>query len=101
VREWREEAGYTLIELAERSGVAPSTIQKVESFQMVPTVAVMLKIARGLGRSAAELVSDAPPRASVVHPAPQGRHPVGNRRRMLVERLSGDLADADVELWRV
>ena len=48
VRRWREEAGLTLLELARRSGVAASTIQKVESLQMVPTIGVLLKIARGL-----------------------------------------------------
>jgi len=101
VRRWREEAGYTLQELAERSGVATSTIQKVESFQMVPTVAVLLKISRGLGRSASELVRDTPPRARVIHLAPEDRHPVGDRKRMTVERLSGDLMDADLEMWRV
>jgi transcriptional regulator with XRE-family HTH domain len=101
VRRWREEAGYTLQELADRSDVATSTIQKVESFQMVPSVAVLLKIARGLGRSPSELVSEAPAEHSVVHLQASERHAVGNRRRMLVERLSGDLADAAVEMWRI
>ncbi len=101
VRQWREAAGLTLQELAERSAVATSTIQKVESYQRVPSVAVALKIARGLGRSARDLVSDAPPRASVVHLAAAQRHPVGSRRRMRVERLSGDLAEAGVEMRRV
>jgi transcriptional regulator with XRE-family HTH domain len=101
VRRWREEAGYTLQELADRSDVATSTIQKVESYQMVPSVAVMLKIARGLGRSASELVSEAPAERSVVHLEASERHPVGNRRRMVVERISGDLAEAAVEMWRI
>ena len=101
IRQWRDEAGLTLQELAARSGVATSTIQKVETFQMVPTVAVLLKIARGLGRSASDFVSEGPSAAEVVHLRAQQRHPVGSRRRMLVERLSGDLADAEVELWRI
>ncbi len=101
IRRWREEAGYTLQELAARSDVATSTIQKVESFQMVPSVAVLLKIARGLGRSPSDLVSEAPAERSVVHLEAAARHPVGNHRRMLVERVSGDLADAAVEMWRI
>ncbi len=101
VRQWREEAGLTLQELGNRSGVSTSTIQKVESLQMVPSVAVLLKISRGLGRSASELVSEAPARASVIHLAKDDRHPVGRRSRMVVERLSGDLVDAEVEMWRV
>ena len=50
IRRWREEAGLTLQDLARRSELATSTIQKVETAQMVPSIAVMLKIARGLGR---------------------------------------------------
>ena len=101
IRRWRDEAGLTLQELARRSGVATSTIQKVETFQMVPTVAVLLKIARGLGRSASDFVSEGPTAHEVVHLTPAQRHPIGSRRRMLVERLSGDLVDAEVELWRI
>ena len=101
VRLWREEDGLTLQDLASRSGVATSTIQKVETFQMIPTVAVLLKIARGLGRSPSEFVSNTAPASEVSHLTPEQRHPVGNRRRMLVERISGDLIDHEVELWRV
>jgi quercetin dioxygenase-like cupin family protein len=101
VRQWREEAGYTLQELADRSDDATSTFLKVESFLLVPRVAVLLKFARGIGRSPCELVSEAPTEHSVVHLEAADRHPVGNRRRMLVERLSGDLADAAVEMWRI
>jgi transcriptional regulator with XRE-family HTH domain len=101
VRQWREEAGLTLQELGNQSGVSTRTIQKVESLQMIPSVAVLLKISRGLRRSASELVSEAPARASVIHLAQDDRHPVGRRRRMVVERLSGNLVDAEVEMWRV
>ena len=41
-----------------RSGVAASTIHKVEARQMVPTVSVLLKIAKGLGRRPEELIRD-------------------------------------------
>ena len=48
VKACREEEGLTLLDLAERSGVAPSTVQKIEKGQMVPTIAVLMKIAAGL-----------------------------------------------------
>jgi transcriptional regulator with XRE-family HTH domain len=101
IRSWREEARFTLQELATRSGVATSTIQKVETLQMVPTVAVLLKIARGLGRSPGDFVSTRPPAESVVHLRAAERRAVGSRRGVMAERLSGDLLDAEVELWRV
>jgi len=58
VRSCRVAEGMTLQQLASRSSVAASTIHKVESQQMVPTVSVLLKIAKGLGRRADELVRD-------------------------------------------
>jgi transcriptional regulator with XRE-family HTH domain len=44
----RESMGLTLQQLARLSEVAPSTIQKIEAGTMMPSVAVMMKIARGL-----------------------------------------------------
>ena len=37
IRRWREDAGLTLQELAKRSGLATSTVQKVETGQMTLT----------------------------------------------------------------
>lgn len=54
----RSRDGLTLQQLADRCGVAASTIHKIESQQMVPTVSVLLKIARGLGCRPEELVRD-------------------------------------------
>jgi len=70
VREWRDESGYTLQQLADLSGVAASTIQKVETRQMVPTIAVLLKIAHGLGRRPSEFVQRDSNELSVVHLTP-------------------------------
>jgi len=58
IRACRGDDGLTLQQLATRSGVAASTIHKVEARQMVPTVSVLLKIAKGLGRRPEELIRD-------------------------------------------
>lgn len=58
VRAARNRDGLTLHQLATRCGVAASTIHKIESTQMVPTLSVVLKIARGLGCSPQALVRD-------------------------------------------
>ncbi|MBY0399679.1 helix-turn-helix domain-containing protein [Myxococcota bacterium] len=58
LRACRAQDGLTLQQLATRCGVAASTIHKIEAQQMVPTVSVLLKIARGLGRRPEELVRD-------------------------------------------
>jgi len=101
IRAWREAGGFTLQELALRSGLAASTVQKIETLQMVPTVAVLLKLARGLGRRPGELIHDGGDDLEVVHLRPDERHPVGVKSSMLVERLSGDLVDSQLEVWRV
>ena len=101
VRRWREAGGLTLQELARRSGVATSTIQKIETGQMVPSVAVLLKVARGLGRRPSELIHDGTDGVELVHLRPSDRRTVGVKGRLLVERLSGELPDAGLETWRV
>jgi len=102
IREARERAELTLQELAHRSGVATSSIQKVETGQMVPSVAVVMKIARGLGVRAGELVDGAGnDEVSLVHLRPQDRHPVGKPGELVVERMSGDLFAPALETWRV
>ena len=101
VRRLRDERGLTLQELAGKSGVATSTIQKIETAQMVPSVAVLLKVARGLGCRPAELIHDGGDGLDAIHLRPEERHPVGVADRVVVDRLSGDLSDPALESWRV
>jgi transcriptional regulator with XRE-family HTH domain len=101
IRSAREDAGLTIGELARRAELAASTIQKVETLQMVPSVAVLVKIARGLERSPGDFIRDEGAAPEVLHLREKDRHRVGLRERMLVERLSGDLADSGLEVWRV
>jgi transcriptional regulator with XRE-family HTH domain len=101
VRRWRDEAELTLQELARRSRVAASTIQKVETQQMVPTIGVLLKIARGLDRTPAELVREDAGGLQVVHLPAAVRHRVGASAKITVERLVGDLFEPALEGWRV
>jgi transcriptional regulator with XRE-family HTH domain len=101
VRRWREERHFTLQELARRSGLATSTVHKVESAQMIPSVAVLLKLARGLGRRPAELVHDESAAAELAHRPAGARTSVGVEGQLVVERLSGDLLDPALEAWRV
>ncbi len=52
IAQLRGEAGLSLRELADRTGVSFATIQKIEANAIVPSVATLLKIAQGLGRKA-------------------------------------------------
>ena len=55
VRELREAAGLTQIELARRMGVSRKTVNTVENSVFVPSVIVALKMARALDRRVEEL----------------------------------------------
>jgi len=98
---WREEAGLSLQALASRSGVAASTIQKVERRQMVPTIAVLLKIAHGLGRRPSEFLDDETPHVEVVHIRAAERRVHSDGGSGSVERLSADVIDPQLEAYRV
>lgn len=101
IREARDGAGLTLQELAAKSGVATSTIQKVETEQMIPSVAVILKIARGLGMHVSQLVQEGEETLEVSHISARERHEIGSKDKLIVERLSGDLLEPALEMWRV
>lgn len=91
IRSCRAQDGLTLQQLAQRSGVAASTIHKVEAQQMVPTVFVLLKIAKGLGRRPEELVRDRLP-ALQNGEKPQNSHGSGD--------LGASVRD-QVGVWRI
>jgi transcriptional regulator with XRE-family HTH domain len=101
IRSWRSEQNLTLQELAQRSGLATSTIQKVETGQMIPSVAVLLKVARGLGRRATELVQDGDTEQVVHHVRAADRQAIGTDGKLQVARLSADLPEPSFEMWRV
>ena len=98
IKACREQEGLTLLETAERSGVAPSTIQKIETGQMVPTVVVLNKIARGFRRRVSYFVGDEDESADVSFTSGE-RRPVVRTGRVGVKRLGGDLRDPDFDVY--
>ncbi|GKY87737.1 helix-turn-helix domain-containing protein [Sinisalibacter aestuarii] len=60
LRDLRSAAGLTLIDLSERSGLAASTLSKIEHGNMSPTYDTILSLAEGLDVDIAELVSGGP-----------------------------------------
>jgi transcriptional regulator with XRE-family HTH domain len=101
IRRWREEKGLTRQELGARSDLAVSTVHKVETGQMIPSIAVLLKLAHGLGRRPTEIIEDAEYDNDRVVMRSSDREPVGLDGRILVERLSGEIIDPVLEMWRV
>jgi transcriptional regulator with XRE-family HTH domain len=69
VRALRHQAGLSQAELAQRAGLAPSSVSKVETGQMSPTYDVLLRLAKGLSLDLSDLLTPeargAPPGASL------------------------------------
>jgi len=71
VRELRDERGFTLDALAERSGVSRSMISLIERGQSSPTAAVLDKLAAGLAVTMASLFEE--PARDAAPPSPLSR----------------------------
>ncbi len=99
VRAARQEADWTLQELAQRCGVAVSTIQKIEAGQMVPSLSVLSKVANGLRRRVSFLIGEDTGELEISYCPAQGRRTVQARNRVRVEALAGDLRDPEFDAY--
>jgi XRE family transcriptional regulator, regulator of sulfur utilization len=100
IKRWREEARLTLQQLADRAGVSPSTIHKLENNQTVPTVTVFLKIAEGLGRSPGELLASETAAGDVIFTRRDERFTIDDLDGTRLEKLANDLVNPELEMWR-
>src|SRR5918992_6057275 len=86
----RSERGWSLAQLAERSGLSAATVHKIEKSGMTPTIASLMKVAAALGKSVGHFVEE----ADSGRPATVVRHgeraPVFTSKQGLVlENVSG------------
>ena len=91
IRLLRQASGLSLQQLADRSGVSAASIHKVERSTMVPTITVLMKLARALDRSVSYLVDE-----EEGHPSPvalvraNAREPLfASRDGVMMENLAG------------
>jgi len=68
---------------------------------MVPTIAVLLKIAHGLGRRPSEFLEDESPLVEVVHVSAAERRVHSDGADGTIERLAADIIDQRFECFRV
>jgi transcriptional regulator with XRE-family HTH domain len=103
IRRAREEAGLTLRQLADRAGVAASTIQKVESGKIVPSVAVMVRLADALNRRASYFIeSDGQTLTDVRHvPHGAGRRLGEATAAVQFEHIAEPLVNPRMEAFRI
>ena len=77
IRRWRDDRGWNQQDLANRAGIARSTLSKIENGLLSPTFEVLLKLARGFDTELSELVqSESQPLSG----------------RMIIERAAADRA---------
>lgn len=101
IRTWRTDARLTLQQLGLRSAVSASTIHKIENLQTVPTIAVLLKVAHGLGRKPSELLAEVEvgDQACVLRreDRPLARFGAGGE----IEHLIGTIPRSQLDVWRI
>jgi transcriptional regulator with XRE-family HTH domain len=76
IRHLRQQKGLSLQRLAERSGVSPAAIHKIERNGMVPTIATLMKIAAAFNRPVGYFVDEAQDIKPAVFTPAQERRPV-------------------------
>lgn len=102
IRLGRERAELTLMQLSQQSGVAPSTIQKIESRQMIPSIAVIMKIAAGLRLEASDLIAPRDPlRLDIVVQRKDSHARLTDSPQLEFEKLSADILGSELGCWRV
>jgi len=101
IRQWRADAGLSLQQLGERCGVSASTIHKIENNQSTPTIAVVLKLAEGLGRRASELVEDEVSESRISITRAEDRQAASTAGGSYIEWVAYGLRDPDLEVRRL
>lgn len=101
IRNWRNEARLTLQQLGDRSAVSASTIHKIENLQTVPTIAVLLKVAHGLGRRPSELLAEVEvgDQVSILRRDDRPRAQLGDGGEL--EHLIGMIPRSQLDIWRI
>ena len=102
IREARRDRGLSARQVAGASGVGVSTLYKIEAGTISPTVATLVKIARALGSSVAELTGESRAEREVVLFRPPRVAPSGTGDRQLDGTgFSGSLVAAGLESPRI
>ena len=98
IKNRRIELGLSIREAARLTDTSPSTIQKIESNEMVPSIAVLMKIARGLNQKVTSFFEDAPePRKVVLVRHDERQSTTIPASSLKVEDLGSSIEDARLE----
>jgi quercetin dioxygenase-like cupin family protein len=99
IRNLRRQFHLSLRDLAEQAATSASTIHKIESKAMVPSISVLMKIAQALKKNVAYFIGEEDRTSQVVHVKPQAREILHVRdSRLKVENVASFVADGQLEV---
>ena len=101
VKTWRKQAGLSLQEVANRSGVSPSTIHKIEHRHTVPTIAVVLKLVDGLGKQASDLFENGRREYAATHIRQAEQFEISGSGGAGLRTLAGERDFRAMGIWRM
>jgi transcriptional regulator with XRE-family HTH domain len=86
----RAERGWSLQQLADRAGLSPAAIHKIEKSGMTPTIASLMKIAAALGKSVSYFIDESEPLRPVTHIRAGDRQRLyTSKQGLTLENISG------------
>jgi len=86
----RAERGWSLQQLADRAGLSPAAIHKIEKSGMTPTIASLMKIAAALGKSVSYFIDESEPLRPVTHiRADERQRLYTSKQGLVLENVSG------------
>jgi len=98
IKNRRIELGLSIREAARLTDTSPSTIQKIESNEMVPSIAILMKVARGLNQKVTSFFEDvSEPRKVVLVRHDERRSTTIPASSLKVEDLGSSIEDARLE----
>jgi transcriptional regulator with XRE-family HTH domain len=86
----RAERGWSYQQLADRSGLSPAAIHKIEKSGMTPTIASLMKLAAALGKSVSYFIDESEPLRPVTHiKAAERQKLYTSKQGLTLESISG------------
>ena len=89
----RRENRLTIKRLSEASGVSPAGIHKIENNQMIPTIAVLLKLAKALNKTVSYFIEEQPSREIELVKRKDRKKLSSSRVHVRMENLAGAMED--------
>jgi transcriptional regulator with XRE-family HTH domain len=99
IKQRRNELGLSIREAAKMTGTSPSTIQKIEANEMVPGIAVLMKIAQGFKQNVAHFFEDSNETRDVAYVRRSDRTSISIPvSKLIIEDLGSSIIDNKLDV---